>query len=735
MPVSDIYSEYILEKIIKDKLLQGINPSIDEIEESFLEFTSQNDLSNPLFKLEDFEVERYEESSASKINAQNNAIQQDMNIALKTMLNITDRTVLGFNRWNNKIVGLQNRLVDLENRIDNLLLVSQDTSGYFDTVGDHFNDTSKINLDTSSGVFLNSDTNVIRLSDENSGNVTRIFLDQINSQDVTFNIINSVNQATVGNTVNTAPYLAFINKEQFWKTNVYLRNGSTQVLGDLTIRLPEITTLSKLVLQLHSSQNNTSLTVTPLYSIDGINYNELPITETSKDILEYGEFIFPELQATYLKFLLEKNGYDLIVDNLFLYEFGAKQISLFAQSFSEDPDVAGILISKDFFIKKDDESIITFDKATLDVCEELPAETSINYFIAAGTAENFTATWRPVSPINTEDNTYPTVIDFSIVPTYTFSGVKTSFDRTGTVFSTGQINTMNPARSYNLIRRNPTTDEIETVEVISTERRYVFPKSNQRILNYQVDTDIDLSVLPVGMWRNVGTKGSIISDTVRGTPRGWEYSTPFYTTVIYISNTSGISINVGEKPIYIDDIAYTGTVSPTVLNQGRHTVKVHKDNWKFVQPNLETLPELKAADILYPFNHKLLIEGYLYSSDWDVSVEQVYKGVDRFAGYYATEISVFDFTQKLSSDDYSKFAIDIDVPGISTLVSDDTIAPISSVFLINTNESIGDFSAEEFLVELNLSDSEFKYVRFKAELRTQDPQTTPVLDAYRIKLG
>ncbi len=732
MGIAKTQSEQILEKIIKDMLISGTNPTIEEIEQAFDELTEDEVLGEPFFEADDFVVARKEQSSALKFNNQNTTIHGDLVTAYKTMLEITDKSVLGFTRWNAKTEGLESRLIDLENRIDNLLLIAHDTSGYFDAVGDHFTNTLNVDLTLSDGIKVDLENDEVKLSDSSSGATSRVFLNLISS-DVTFNLVTGIGQGFHSQVVNTSPHYAFTDQERFWKTNAYLPTGTSAVTAELTVRLGDAKTFTRLAFHLHASQNNSATTVTPMYSSDGINYFEIPSVQTSRSITSYGEFTFSPITATHLKIYFEKLGHDVVVDNYYLYEFGAQEISLFNASYSSDPDEVGTLISKEFSILDEQEALREFTKASLEVCEEKPESTSIRYFVAAGSAPGFTPDWKPISPLNTSDTNYASVVDFATVPSYEWT-TTTSYNRLGTIDADTGVNTINPSIEYEIIQRNGSTDEVELVTATSDSRRYIFTNSNQRILGLQVHTDINLPQTEINIWRNVGTKGQALDQFVRGIHKGWEYVEPFYETTVLINNTDGISIDVGEKPIYIDYIAYTGVVSSQVLTQGIHRVRVHKDNWKLVTPSLNTLSALQAADPLYPFNHKLLIEGYGYGTSWPETLAKVYAGVDRFAGYLCKEVSLFDFLHVNPASDLTRFTVDKDIPGVSEL-EDTTDAPLSWVFVVNVDESKGDFSEEQFLLELKLRDTEYKYLRFKAELQTEDAEVTPVLDAYRIKLG
>ena len=93
-----------------------------------------------------------------------------------------------------------------------------------------------------------------------------------------------------------------------------------------------------------------------------------------------------------------------------------------------------------------------------------------------------------------------------------------------------------------------------------------------------------------------------------------------------------------------------------------------------------------------------------------------------------TQVSIYDLCNNVQSDDYSKFAIDIDanIPAISK-------GP-STIFVVKSNENYSDFLDELFTVRFDFKNLLYKYIKFKAQLNTQDSGVTPNLDGYKLKI-
>jgi hypothetical protein len=755
--VSEIRASEIIEKIIRSYLERGEVPTFDEIETEFNSYIALNDLDLPRFNSTDYNVAFKGNSSASLYNNTNATIKEDLNTLFTALLNTTDQAVKLFNRWETKAQALEHRILGLEGRIGRLLAVAEDTEGYFDVVGDTFNNLDLTDLDLSDSIDINLNQNLITMSKSTgtSSAVSRVFLNSLTSNQVTFNLLQQNGVQLVTPVDNTEPRFAFYDSNTYWKTNAYLANKVSVLAGDLTLSLVEPISISKISIKLHSSQSNSATTVTPMYSTDGVNYQKLPISNTSLQSIDKVEFIFPEISVLKLKLILEKNGHDFISSDLnYVYEFGAKEIALYKEAFSDDPNFTGLFISKPLSAQNTNGDYSLFNKLTLKVCELTSSTTSINYYIAVGkeldgvprwlTSTGFvtspdhlvggedTRLWTAISPLNREEIIYPQVLDFGTLTSLTREDIGISYDMAGGTYHES------PKQTFTLMTKDISDTLVyENCETTTGEYRYVFNKTSQKLLDLQISKDINVDINNVILWRNIGEKGIAIGDTtkkVRGIQIGWEFSEPYYSTTIYIGQTEGMVIDTGNLPITIDEVNYTGVVSSDILSRGTHSIKIHKDYWRAVPPELNTIQELKQYDILYPYNQKLLIEGYEYGASYPEADEKIYSGVDRFAGSIMQKVSIFDMINNVKDNDYTKFSVDTDIPGVSEIVGDAAVEP-SYVFLLNTNNAIADFMNEKFMLEFNLTDELFSFLALRAELKTQNSEISPVFEEYQIKLS
>lgn len=737
---SDIYSQLIIEDIVKSYLVRGVVPTLAEIESDFNARVADQDINSSNFTKEEWQVARKEESSAEKYNSMNTEVSEDLRVLYRSLYENSERAVNLFNRWQVKSNALETRLKALESEMTNLLLVKTDTTGYFNVVGDKFTDTLNLDLDNSTGVVLSLNNNQVYLDlAEGPTELTRVNLNNLTSKQVTFTLLTRTNVINSGSVENTEPRFAFKDINQFWKAIVSTSAPVSNVTIQLDLTLDEPITASKLDIFLHSSTSNSLTSGTPLYSTDGVTYNRFATVNTTAESLDKLSFQFPQTEFKYMRIFFDKKTYDYIDRERFIWEFGAKHIQLYNQTFLTGRSSAGILITTPRFTIDPEDNLVGFNKLSLETCEAVSDETQLYYYLSVAKDEDGTPSWLTKNGFSTEKEIAgeDQRIWFPIVP---YNRSQFDFDRvldlagiTGNEIEDIQISfsglsstLISPAGNFSLLEI--VDDEVITSNIDATEQRYIFSRPSQRLLDLQISKEADIDLKTMSLWRNVGEKGLSSSNTanlVKHTLAGWEYEEPFYRTTISVKSSAGLTIDTGQSSILINSVLNTGVYT---FKPGIHEVRVHKDNWKEVTPELNSVEEIQAADLLYPYNQKLLIEGYLYGSEFPTNEGKVYIGADRFAAQYLTQISSFDFLNNTDPKDLTKFCLDSDIGGTSPVNS-------SRVIVVNVDTNYADFLNEKYVLEFNLINQLFHYVALKAEFVTENSQLSPILDEYKIKMG
>jgi hypothetical protein len=747
MALQDIYRSYLRNKFISSKAEDGVYLTVDEVEEYLRENIDDLDLTVPQFDSDDYIVSGKENASASKFNNTMEAMKQDLTVLYKVFLSLGRAATDDYERWRHEAKILEKRLIDLEDKIDSLLLLSQDTEGYHSYFLDNLTDLLYVDLDNTT-VAVDIESNVAFIPPTFSG-------DQETSKITTFYDTNgdplSEDQLDdlISFKVRTNPFLGLssegnrgdmLNQSEGigWKNTVKMPSKDKSVTCELLVKLSDTPIpISSIYMKLLAS---SGMSITPLYSIDNYNFAELPTEGKTLDLnlnTQYqATFNFETIQVKWIKFLLIKSGFDR-ERNGYMYEFGFDEIAFYEEAFT--PNETHSFISKPLYILDKDGNIREFSKVALEVCESEPDFTSIRYFITPGGSSSFSidanTKWYPISPSNRKTPDFPLILNLGDITEVEVEDVSISYDGTTT-----DEDFRNPAETFNLLSLN-TDDSILDESITASSIRFVPTRTDEYILDYQIkDSDysgsgsgnsLTINEDNIQIFRNVGEVGS--TETVRGVGKGWRFENPYYITLIEVLS-SELAIDFGDGSVIIDGKVKSGSQkiigkSPTF--DGVHEIRVHKDNWIQITSELNTLSELVAADPLYPYNHKLLIEGYKYGNSWLNTQDQVYQGADLFFARRLKKVSTFDLSYNLTEDNkYLFFALDRDISNTHAGNNSST-----RVFVVKVDKSNSDFVNEKFILRFNLINQRYSYLRFRADLSTKVSTNCPVMGAYKLKFG
>lgn len=731
MDLSQVTLNTIIARIINEIIDEGINVTPFEIDTRLALFLEQNDLTSPTMDPDDLRVKPKSSSSSSLYNDTNEVILDDLSILYRNMFLLSNQSMKTFDRWRSRITNLEAQLDNLGDRVQNLLIVTQDTEGFFNFVSDVFADTEKIDIPNSSMV-VDLNREQVTIGPNDSG-ATRVNLNLIKPEDISFIVLTRKDLQANAVAEGGEPINAFVDATKFWQNRLFM-NKPGPVVVELKVKLgDEPVKISRISMKLHAANTNSSVTITPLISNDNFNFTQLSTASFSQSVTNKATFTFPPTTAKYVKFILAKDGFDHLDGLLYVYEFGADEIAFYKEGFL--PDSSNILFTKALSVKDTDGNLAKFSRVSLNVCELVPSDDSnIDYAVAASNTiiDPASLNFVSIDPLERSNPINPTIVNFTDLTEFEFGNttsaglwVKVSYDA-----DNADENLVNPGPSFALVADPPTVTASGVGTGVTTTTsgiRYVLPTNSERILDYQFDSGLDFKDNDIVIFRNLGLQGD--NTNVRGVQAGWGFAEPNYNTTIEVKNSSGIVIDFGDKNIIIDGVLTKGEVR---ITQGVHIVGVHKSNFAAVASTATTEDELKALDTLYPHNHKLLIEGYPYPSGF--TGDQIYTGVDLFAEQRMRQVSPFDIFRSIPTNDYNKFALDLDAQKEDSL---GTAKDPSRVIIVKTDASNPDFINERFVVRLkvNTSTLSFTYIVLRADLTTNDPEVAPILDSYRIRLG
>lgn len=203
-----------------------------------------------------------------------------------------------------------------------------------------------------------------------------------------------------------------------------------------------------------------------------------------------------------------------------------------------------------------------------------------------------------------------------------------------------------------------------------------------------------------------------------GTQTGWfnDSQNLRYKTTIWVESFEGAIVNLGNTSAFIDGKLVTGEV---MLPRGYHEFSTNYTNWLDVEPGLENVEKLKENDPLYPRNHKLMVEGYAYPTDFQG--ERVYNGI-------GTE----NFGELLDYVSPEKFTDSNNTKNLSIY----TVEEYNGNLFFKVKKDPNDASWVDEKVEVNymlrLDKSNVIYVR--AVLKTQDITKTPNINRFQVRV-
>ena len=279
MSIESTYKKILLEEYLKTKLQQGHNLSAIElieeaeaINETYTFGSDTNTRPQPLFVKNDFKVNSLEESSASLMNNTFTGLIQDLKIAFVEMTNLNDNSIQNFERWQLETNAIRKELVDLEEKIENLLILTQDTEGYHSIISENFTDLSFI---SSSGTTVNINIENKTVTMSPNEEVTALSLD-IDNEAVRFRIRAPI---LVRNDMAGTQLKNIFDKDDthVWHTALQVSSPQT-VICELVVRLAgDPVDVTRIEIKTMEAGQSGPVSITPLYSVDDLTYSQLPI--------------------------------------------------------------------------------------------------------------------------------------------------------------------------------------------------------------------------------------------------------------------------------------------------------------------------------------------------------------------------------------------------------------------------------------------------------------------------
>ena len=642
-------------------------------------------------------------SSASKFNGTIDDLVLDLTALYRSSLESARESTSFTEKTFSELRVLEKETEELDELASGLILMAADVEGFTEFVCDNFPNTDKISLEDTTANIDNR-TQTIQLPIDKQSRIPT----NLSPADIQFNVLTRNQLISNQPEPDSDPINAMRDADRVWLQRISFLRPPPEFQGEYIVRLLVKSEISKIVVKPITADKGSITNLIIQYSSDGINWVDVD-GEGNKRLLTDTVFLFNPVKSKFWRFLYLKAGYDEFAGGKYSYEIGARAIEFFGVEHLISAE--RISEAELFSLPQDSENSFEFNKASLKACEVVPTGTSIDYqiaFLSETDRQNFLdgvldlpdLNFSDIDPVNREIKTKPVVVDGAqITPLQNFAAI------------------------YGL-------DSL-------TNHRYKSNTNNVLVDVYTLTSSVTEDSIEV--FRNLGDNtldaGGNAPVQVNSIDNGWVLEGDFYSAEFFISEPNGRIVDFGPEFVEIDTIRSSGRIN---LSNGKHKIRTNRRNWLSIRPATVTAPGDINPDLLYPYNHKYLIEGmkqFLYGVDLDsdigggttrrdiIDANGVYLPAEKYWGKTLKKIAIFDFAFKIQDNDFTVFTIIEDVNGDKRVLMKYDTEP--NLF---TNEKFA-------IIENRITGSLFKYIVLRAILKSTNKSSSPVLDSYIIRLG
>jgi hypothetical protein len=616
-----------------------------------------------------FDLERpsYSDSSSAALEMLNKeTMARDQEVLQARLKSLSSSMEESFRSFISSINRNYKYLTKIESRVDSLLLLNGQSDIFLNGIEETFDNHQHVDYELTDATVADGYVTIgrggYRLADLTTANLKHMVI---------------APQGILSKRISSSIDSLIEDDGKFWEYILYTDYETGRISLVLEIEFQEPTYVSDIRLGIAPSSVSKQMTANFFASLDGKVFNligdpELPITQQSF-LLNVGLDEVKKLQI-----LLSKDAFDTkSADNKQnVYTFSLDSLKLYTDPYK---NLVSTVVCGPYPVIDAEDSEINFTKAKLSACTIEPIGTSIDFYLS-----NDGETWTHAS----HDNSSSNLVLF------------------GTSEVGNSIGYIDGAVTAGVLVES--SDDVEALEF-----------ATEALLNGYItgSAAAEVAIETIVLKRNINTDYD--SSTVLSAERGWKLDTKTnrYSTTIYIDALEGRSIDFGPKPVLINGRECTGLIK---LNQGYSVVEVSDASFGIVIGGLTTLAELKTADPLYPYNHKLLISGYDYPGSF--SEDRVYLGADEF---FATKMryiapDFFAFIEPTEKNYYDVFTLE-DVDG-------------TLYFKVKVNKTDASWSEELFSMTWLRQTTNTNQLWVKALLSTDSVQNSPKLESFSVQV-
>lgn len=463
--------------------------------------------------------------------------------------------------------------------------------------------------------------------------------------------------------------------EKFFKVESAsdIQDDIVEFVFSMNFRVPK--NIEQIKYKLQAIQNNSKLQEEVYFSVNGADYYQLEMPGIVNSDINYIDFNNENILYKNITIKFRKLAYDYEKNGKFYYCLNFDYMGFLENVYRRNQE--STIVLGPYEILNEELEPVNYSIATIKAgtCCEIPEMTSINFYLS-------------------KDG-----IDY----------IKCGFsEESSDVISFDQASNTNILEDFDLVDVNSESEFlIDDQELI----KYDF-SAHETALNIVLKenkrSNVNLNSLKI--YRNVFTNKLKNNQSFYS---GWKkVNDHFYECFIVLESSA--TVNFGSnRSLYVDGLETSGKV---FLSEGKHKFKVSSYFFEneIKEKNILNERNLNRQTLDYPYNHKLLLEGFDYSNR--------FKGNKRYLklGYmYASELEKVSADSFKNNNSYDSYSI-LDEGG-------------DIYFLVKDVYSNGRF--EEYDVKYNTSggnDSNKLYV--KAVLKTENTKFSPKIDQIQVRV-
>lgn len=661
----------------------------------------------PTTQAEDVAFSFKERASASKFNGITDSVAKDLDIVYTALSGTEEAISALLTKTLERIQIIESKARRAKDRINGLLLVHGDSGGYLATFTEDFSDHQDIDrTNTTTILDKNAQSAYLQSAPNYDIAANEVDLSAVQPSDIKISILTPDVSPFPGLRIGRATDM-LTSSEYPW---VYSVRSTTQREVGLEVTIDLINSagrsessvdISRILMEMHSVGDPTRLLLR--VSEDGVEWFPLGDDVSTRVISGPSLFMANGTQkARFIRLTMSRDVHSRREGRTgFVYDFGIKRLTIADREFRFVSQ--GDFASNNLVLNGKDQAPVKIRRAVLaEACNSIPEDTSLVYYIDFLNSEGAILSSQEVVPLDSERD-----------------GQRVAELRDDIEYETQAT--------------------VLADEASSTDQRQ--GQGKFRPLSVRISNEGQPRV-----WRGVGDRNhyrSIIQTDGRAVEEGWITDGNYYYTFFDLSEP--LSMDLGHTEAWMDGIKRTG---PVELTRGLHHIRTSKNNWislegmggvtafdggrqeftgqisQFGSNGLGddiTVISGSVRDPLYPYNHKLLVEGI--SASEDVSGDQiVYTGANKY-GILMRRRTQNAIESISGTFEAMRSYLESEVEGedgknINVLVHD--------------SEGIA-IDRECFVIEQKVGVAEA--LRLRAEFKTIDPTRTPILSGYKIKVS